>query len=46
MRCKELTITGMIILSQIYDSHPDIEEGDIDSAMGASVIIHKMSWSR
>ena len=43
---KEFTITGMIISSQIYDSHPDIEEGDIDSAMGASVIIHKMSWSQ
>ena len=36
-------ITGMLISSAIYDSHPDID--GIESAMGAAVIIHTMKWS-
>tara|TARA_B100001094_G_scaffold68354_1_gene64632 strand:+ start:145 stop:1512 length:1368 start_codon:yes stop_codon:yes gene_type:complete len=42
---KEVTITGMLISSQIYDSHPDLAEGDVNSAMGAAVIIDIMKWS-
>ena len=42
---KEGTITGMLISSQIYDSHPDLAEGDVNSAMGAAVIIDIMKWS-
>jgi hypothetical protein len=36
-------VTGMLISSAIYDSHPDID--GIESAMGAAVIIHTMKWS-
>lgn len=36
-------VTGMLISSAIYDSHPDID--NIESAMGAAVIIHTMTWS-
>ena len=36
-------VTGMLISSAIYDTHPDID--GIESAMGAAVIIHTMKWS-
>ena len=43
--CEEakLKITGMLISSQVYTEHPTQDE--IKSAMGAAVIIHRMSWS-
>ena len=36
-------VTGMLISSTIYDSHPDLD--GIESAMGAAVIIHTMKWN-
>ena len=40
---SKIKVTGLLISSIVYDEHPDL--GDISSAMGASVIIHTMTWS-
>ena len=40
---SEMKVTGMLISSEIYSEHPDLS--DVQSAMGAAVIIHKMTWS-
>ena len=39
----KIKVTGMLISSEVYSEHPDLS--DVQSAMGAAVIIHKMSWS-
>ena len=38
--CK---VTGMLISSEVYSEHPTLS--DVQSAMGAAVIIHAMTWS-
>ena len=45
IECENSTIkvTGLIISSQVYSEHP--LDDSIQSAMGAAVIIHKMSYS-
>ena len=45
IECENSTIkvTGLIISSTVYSEHP-MEDG-INSAMGAGIIIHKMSYS-
>ena len=39
----KLEVTGMLISSQVYSEHPNYD--DIESAAGAAVLIHIMSWS-
>ena len=36
-------VTGMLISSEVYSEHPTLS--DVQSAMGAAVIIHAMTWS-
>ena len=38
-----MKVTGMLISSEIYSEHPDLD--NVESAMGAAVIIHTMTWS-
>ena len=38
-----MKVTGMLISSEVYSEHPDLD--NIESAMGAAVIIHTMTWS-
>ncbi len=40
---SQMKITGMLISSEVYSEHPELS--DVQSAMGAAVIIHTMSWS-
>ena len=40
---SKFKVTGLLISSTIYDSHPDMD--NIESAMGAAVIIHTMTWN-
>ena len=40
---SKMKITGMLISSEVYSEHPTLS--DVQSAMGAAVIIHTMSWS-
>ena len=40
---SQMKITGVLISSEIYSEHPDLD--NIESAMGAAVIIHTMTWS-
>ena len=40
---QSITIRGLLISSQVYSDHADL--ATIESAMGASVIIHEMAWS-
>ena len=40
---SKIKVTGLLISSMVYDEHPDLS--NISSAMGASVIIHTMTWS-
>ncbi len=39
---SQMKVTGMLISSMVYSEHPDLS--NIESAMGASVIIHTMTW--
>ncbi|GIR00848.1 MAG: hypothetical protein CM15mP9_5510 [Methanobacteriota archaeon] len=38
-----MKVTGMLISSEVYSEHSTLS--DVQSAMGAAVIIHAMSWS-
>ena len=40
---SQMKVTGMLISSEVYSEHPDLD--NIESAMGAAVIIHTMTWS-
>ena len=40
---SQMKVTGMLISSEVYSEHPTLS--DVQSAMGAAVIIHTMSWS-
>ena len=40
---SQMKVTGMLISSEIYSEHPDLD--NVESAMGAAVIIHTMTWS-
>ena len=40
---SQMKITGMLISSELYSEHPDLD--NVESAMGAAVIIHTMTWS-
>ena len=40
---SKFKVTGLLISSTNYDSHPDMD--NIESAMGAAVIIHTMTWN-
>ena len=40
---SQIKVTGMLISSEVYSEHPTLS--DVQSAMGAAVIIHTMSWS-
>ena len=40
---SQMKVTGMLISSEVYSEHPTLS--DVQSAMGAAVIIHAMSWS-
>ena len=40
---SQMKVTGMLISSEVYSEHPDLD--DVESAMGAAVIIHTMAWS-
>ena len=39
---SQMKVTGMLISSMVYSEHPDLS--GIQSAMGAAVIIHTMTW--
>ena len=45
-RCdnKSIKVTGLLISAMVYEAHPD--DNSIESAMGAAVIIHTMTWSQ
>ena len=45
-RCdnKSIKVTGLLISAMVYEAHPD--DNGIESAMGAAVIIHSMTWSQ
>ena len=40
----KIKVTGMLISSRVYNAH--LDDNSIESAMGAAVIIHKMTWSQ
>ena len=40
---SKMKVTGMLISSEVYSEHPVLS--DVQSAMGAAVIIHTMSWN-
>ena len=40
---SQIKVTGMLISSEVYSEHPTLS--DVQSAMGAAVIVHTMSWS-
>ena len=40
---SQMKVTGMLISSEVYSEHPDLD--NVESAMGAAVIIHTMTWS-
>tara|TARA_B100000945_G_scaffold59169_1_gene43967 strand:+ start:10068 stop:11441 length:1374 start_codon:yes stop_codon:yes gene_type:complete len=40
---SQMKVTGMLISSELYSEHPDLD--NVESAMGAAVIIHTMTWS-
>ena len=40
---SQMKVTGMLLSSEVYSEHPDLD--NIESAMGAAVIIHTMTWS-
>ena len=40
---SSFTVKGLLISSQIYSDHSD--SSTIDSAIGAAIILHEMSWS-
>ena len=40
---SQMRVTGMLISSEVYSEHPDLD--NVESAMGAAVIIHTMAWS-
>ena len=39
-----IKVTGLLISAMVYEAHPD--DNSIESAMGAAVIIHTMTWSQ
>ena len=41
---KSIKVTGLLISAMVYEAHPD--DNSIESAMGAAVIIHTMTWSQ
>lgn len=41
---RTIKVTGLLISAVVYDAHPD--DNSIQSAMGAAVIIHTMTWSQ
>ena len=41
---KSIKVTGLLISAMVYEAHPD--DNGIESAMGAAVIIHTMTWSQ
>ena len=40
---SQMKVTGMLISSEVYSEHPMLS--DVQSAMGAAVIVHTMAWS-
>ena len=46
IKCDDqlIKVTGLLISAMVYDAHPD--DNSIESAMGAAVIIHTMTWSQ
>ena len=40
---SKMKVTGMLISSEVYSEHPTLS--DVQSAMGAAVVIHTMSYS-
>ena len=41
---KSIKVTGLLISAMVYEAHPD--DNSIESATGAAVIIHTMTWSQ
>ena len=41
---QSIKVTGLLISAMVYEAHPD--DNSIESAMGAAVIIHTMTWSQ
>ena len=46
IKCDDqlIKVTGLLISAMVYEAHPD--DNSIESAMGAAVIIHTMTWSQ